>query len=112
MEQKHERRDSPTYSLTRLKELGKAESVHLTQRSTRESQDLGYSFEQVCECLAELEPQDFDQSILYESTPFWLDVYKMRNATTASRVDDLYIKIRLNRDCILVTVCSFHVEVY
>jgi hypothetical protein len=112
MEPKHERRASPEYSLTRVKELARTESVHLTQRSTRDSQDLGYSFEQVCECLAELEPEDFEHSVRYEWTPVWLDVYKMRNKTPASRIDDLYIKIRLNRDCITVTVCSFHTELY
>jgi hypothetical protein len=112
MEQKHERKSSPEYSLTRVKELARSESVQLTQRSTRDSQDLGYSFEQVCECLAELERADFEHSVRYEGTTVWLDVYKMRNRTSTSRLDDLYIKIRLNRDCITVTVCSFHTELY
>ena len=40
------------------------------------------------------------------------DVYKMRNKTSRSRIDDLYIKIRLNRDCITITVHSFHTELY
>jgi hypothetical protein len=112
MPPQHERKDSPTYALTRVKELAASESVSLTGRSTRDSQDLGYSFEEVCRCVSELEPQDFDHSVRYETNWFWFDVYKMRNQTSRRRIDDLYIKIRLNRDCILVTVHSFHTELY
>ncbi len=112
MPPKHERRSSPEYSLARVRELAASQCVNLTLRSTADSQDLSYSFEEVCECLSELQPQDFDHSVAYESNHFWLDVYKMRNKTSRSRIDDLYIKIRLNRDCITVIVHSFHTELY
>lgn len=106
-----ERNDRPAHSLDRIKELAAEEAVIYAGRDVqRDADGLGYSFEDVCRCITELEQRDFSQSIRYTPHGEWHDVYLMSYEHPKRCIRDLYLKLRLTRDCLLVTVCSFHPE--
>jgi hypothetical protein len=105
------RRDTSSCSLTRVKELAADQAVtYASSRVENDITNLRYSLSDVCECLAALEPRDFSHSELHETAPAWLDVYKMSFQVDPNPVDDLYIKFKLDRDCIVIVLCSFHRE--
>jgi hypothetical protein len=110
--QSQTKRDKPSHSRRRIQELARQEAVQYASRSVQKDvQNLGYSFEEVCECIAELRPGDFRDSTKYENSPNWLDAYTMPNVHDASGwTDDLYIKLALSGDCLWVSLHSFHRE--
>jgi hypothetical protein len=74
------------------------------------TENFGYSFEAVCECLAKLAPEHFHRSERYEPTGLWLDVYLMPYRAPTGHDDSLYIKLKLDRDCLNIVLHSFHPE--
>lgn len=105
------RRPSPRYDLGRVRELASSESVaYGSSRVQFDADNLGYGFEAVCQCLAELQADDFHHSERYQNTGPWLDVYLMRYVGPSGATDDLYIKLKLNKSCVTVVLCSFHPE--
>jgi hypothetical protein len=104
------RQDKPSYSLDRIRELASREQVVTENRRVlRQSQNIGYTFDDICRCLAKLDAKFFKESILYEDSADWRDVYLVPNQH-GKWSDDLYIKLRLNRNCLVVLVDSFHLE--
>lgn len=108
---KSDRRNSPEYSLTRIKELASKGKVLYGSRDVqRDITNLTYSLSDVCDCLNSLEPDHYVESILYENMPSWLDVYLCTWQLEGGALDPLYIKLKLDRDCITIVLASFHRE--
>lgn len=106
-----ERRNQPEYSLQRVRELARTGSVDYgSRRVVRHVENLGYAPEDVCRCLAGLEAGHYRESIRYRENGPWLDVYLITCTGPAGHADSLYIKLKLNRDCIVVVLESFHPE--
>ncbi len=106
---KPERKTRPEYSLDRIRELARSAQVaYGSRRVEMDCQNLGYGPEDICECIASLEAQDFRGAVRYEHRPFWMDEYRIRWRSAAGASDTLYLKLHLNRDMIIVTLDSFH----
>lgn len=112
-----DRRDAPVYDLDRVRELAGKEQVvfagNKRGRGTRvemNAQDLGYSPDDIFACIASLQPEEFDESLLYADEKFWQDVYRCRRTAPGGQVDDLYIKLKLTRNAVTVVLHSFHRE--
>lgn len=126
-----ERRAHRCCSLERIKALAAEESVvYESRRVEHRALALGYSFSEVCKCIAQLRPDDFAHAVRYrnegdEWTP-WLDVYLMSDQNETGQnetgqndtgacddepaTDELYIKLRLTSNCLLIALHSFHLE--
>ena len=107
---KEERRGKKEYSLDRIKELAEWGNVmYLSSRVTRHVENLGYSPDDVHKCLSCLEEENYDKSIRYDGGP-WLDIYLISYTGSTGHTENLYIKLKLNRDCIVIQLASFHPE--
>lgn len=102
------RKDKPEYSLDRLHELARLRQVEYLGTCERDIVNLGYDLDAVCLCLECLSANDFDHSERYSEKTSWRDVYLTRYRGPADCIDDLYIKLRLDRDCIVIYLHSFH----
>ena len=112
-----ERRNSPTCGLARIRELASQEAVIYGGAKVQiDIANLNYSLHDVCYCLQTLEQDEFSHAERYGYGPkeIWLDVYFTTMIYTDERgrqfEDELYIKLKLNRDCIAVVLMSFHPE--
>jgi hypothetical protein len=119
-----ETRDRPSYDLELLKRLVAADAFeYASARNIQTCLDrLGYTREHLQDCIALLERENFEVSGRYQidgSSPphftFWMDVYRCKcsyfpegASDEEARQDDLYIKLSLTRDCVCVTIQSFH----
>lgn len=115
-----ETKDRPSYNLAQLQALAKADQI--VYGSVRSIEGwlyrLGYSHENLRDCIAMLSPDEFDKSGRYaidsSQFTFWMDVYRLKCIYTPEPgaepiSEDLYIKLSLSGDCVSVTVHSFHV---
>ena len=108
--QGNETREKPACALSRIIELAAEQAViYGSSRVQNHIDALGYSFEAVCECLVQLRPDDFKEAVRYGNGP-WLDVYLMSYNGPDNQCDPLYIKLKLDRDCVCIVLCSFHRE--
>jgi Motility quorum-sensing regulator, toxin of MqsA len=106
-----EKRAKPECSLARIRELAAQQAVHYgSSRVQKHTDNLGYSFEAVCECLTQLEPEDFHHAERHSANGPWLDVYMISYHGPTAQDDALYIKLKLDRGCVCVVLCSFHLE--
>lgn len=106
-----EKRDKPEWSLTRIHDLAAQKAISYGgSRVQRHIVDWDYSMESVCECLSSLEAEHFQHAVRYSETESWLDVYLIDYRSPTGRIDRLYVKLKLNRDCVLIILCSFHPE--
>jgi len=106
-----DRRDEPVYDLERVRELaGKGRVVYAGSRVENDAENLGYEPDAVANCIASLQPEEFDESLLYSEEKFWQDVYKCRRVSPKGDTDDLYIKFKLTRNAITVVLQSFHLD--
>jgi len=104
-----ERRDSPKYSLNRIRQLAQSGQVVFGSRRVElDCHNLGYSPEEIHECIASLQPDDLRQSVRYSNRRFWMDEYRLRWRSNSGHLDPLYFKLHLNRDVIIVIVDSIH----
>lgn len=108
-----ERRDSPEYSLTRIRELAAEGCVrYLGRRVQRDVENLSYAPEDVHKCLQTLNNCHFHHAERYPPARPWFDVYLVPFTGPAGVLDELYVKLKLDRDCIYVELASFHRERY
>ena len=104
------KRSSKEFSLGRIHELaGNGKINYGNSDVQRDIENLGYSPEQVGECLGLLRTEHYRESIHYGDRKGWLDIYCI-SFSAGKHVDDLYIKLKLNRDCIMIVLSSFHRE--
>lgn len=106
-----ERDSTPHYSLDRIREL--AAGGHVSYGSSRvwvKIECLGYSPEDVYGCLANLNADDYSESIKYPNQPFWLDVYHCCFISSNGGKDELYIKLKLTKNCLTIVLASFHLK--
>lgn len=107
------KRDYPAYDIDRIRELAANGSLQFgTTKAENDVQNLAYTLEEVCRCLASLESGHFMHAVRYGNTAVWLDVYRRRYPSPKGGIDDLYIKLKLNRSCISVVIQSFHLAQY
>lgn len=110
-----ETRATPECSLDRIHELAAQQAVEYGSSTVqRDTDNLRYSHEAVCECLRQLTPDHFRKAVRYplkngRMGP-WLDVYLMTYRGPTGHDDPLYIKLMLDRDCVWIILCSFHLE--
>ena len=107
-----ERRNNSEYSLDAIHRLAKSGNVNYgSPKVQRDVDNLDYSLEDVCECLQSLSNDNYYESVNYGDHKGWLDVYLCNwpLRSTESSVE-LYIKLKLNRDCITIVLASFHPE--
>lgn len=108
-------KNSAEYSLEQIRSLAQRGMVRYGSRTVmRDVENLSYAPEDVHQCLQTLNQCHFQQSLRYAPGGPWLDVYHItynvptgENAPTGD-VDDLYIKLKLDRDCVVVILASFH----
>jgi len=106
-----EKRDKPEWSLRRIHELASKQAIiYGSSRVQNTTSNLGYGIEAVCKCLSRLTANNFQHAVRYADSEHWLDVYCVKYRGPTDQDDPLYIKLRLNRDCILIVLCSFHLE--
>lgn len=106
-----ERRDRPEYSLRRIREMaGQGKVRYLSARVTMDVENLGFTPDDVHECLGALEAKHFRGSVRYEGSRVWLDEYLISCSGQRDISDNLYIKLKLDRDCIWIYLASFHRE--
>jgi hypothetical protein len=107
------RKDTPEYSLDRIKALGQSGQVFLLNPETtlRQMDTYSYDMQDLRDCLAGLRADEFRHSEFYDDVNKWNDVYKVewRNEKV-DIVEFLYVKVRLNRDESFTVVVSFHPE--
>lgn len=115
-----ETKDQPSYDLALLQRLAAADSI--IYASVRNIENclarLRYEHKDLRACIGYLTERDFKKSGRYVdaavSSP-WMDVYRLKcmfcpndDSDEGAMQDDLYIKLSLYRDCVCVTVHSFH----
>lgn len=106
-----ERRTTSEYSLARVHELAAVGKVSYAGRNVeRDVENLGYPPEYVAQCLQTLNKCHFQECIRYGNGVPWMDVYKVRYPSPKGHLDDLYIKLKLDRDCVLISLNSFHLD--
>lgn len=103
------RRLEVEYSLQRVRELAaRGNVVFASSTVKRDAANLGYSHDDVCACLQCLTPTNYDHSEQYSDRGPWHDIYLLPYRSAEGYIDPLYIKLKLNRDCVAVLLCSFH----
>ena len=105
-----EKREKREYSLDAIHRLARRRCLFVADKPERDSRNLGHTVDSVCECLLGLEPQHYHESINYHDEQGWFDIYKLRwpAPTKHNQFDDLYIKLRLDRDISYIILTSFH----
>lgn len=106
-----EKRQKAEWSLSRIHELAAQHLIAYASSRVQNTTDaLSYGVESVCECLSRLTPKHFQHAVRYSEADPWLDVYLIKHRGPVDHEDPLYIKLKLNRDCVLIVLCSFHLE--
>jgi hypothetical protein len=90
-----------------------AKTSDMEYASTKVQNDignLGYTFEDVANCICQLTPENFHTS--HDYTNVKCDAYKIQyKLADSDREDDLYIKLRLiGKKTLLLDLMSFHLQ--
>lgn len=107
------RKGSREYSLSRVRELAEGQNVLYahSKKATKDIEDrLNFSFKDVCDRIAMLRKEHYQESLNYGDRKGWLDVYLIPLDSYLGNTENLYIKLKLDRDCCQVIVISFHPE--
>lgn len=111
---KLQKRKTSEYSLEHIHRLASNQQIYLeTGTVTNDINNLDYSLLDVCECLKNLTLENYQESVRYEKSERWFDVYHCQWSTPQSatnKPDDLYIKLGLDEKCTNILVVSFHLH--
>ena len=100
----------PLFDLEQVREAARLGRVGYLRQPQRQIVELGYSLEDVHECLATLQSRDFHHSERYEHH-CECDVYLRGYAGPCGMIDDLYIKLRIPPSRVpQVLLVSFHLQ--
>lgn len=106
-----QKRDSAEYSLTRIIELAGLSSVrYASTKVQNDTENMGYGIEEVCNCISNLTDEHFSNAEKYPDRRQWFDVYKIKWPIPGKDYDDLYIKLSLDNDCLVIELRSFHLS--
>ena len=109
--QQEERRHRKEFSLNCIRELAAAGKVDYWSRDvSKDIENLSYSPDDVHACLASLTEDHYRESVNYGDRKGWLDVYHITYQSPTGHQDEMYIKLKLNRDCVTILLMSFHRE--
>jgi motility quorum-sensing regulator/GCU-specific mRNA interferase toxin len=104
-----EKSSIPAYSLDRIHELVRSKKlVYGGRKVQRDIVSLRYELDDVCRCLLSLNACHFKESVHYADSGVCFDVYRVTCRGRDDEDDPLYIKLKLNRDCIVLVIGSFH----
>ncbi len=91
--------------------------VYESRRVAQQIQNLNYDLQEVCKCLLNLTETDFRKTQHYmdNGKPKICDEYLFQNEFSKREgddilIDDLYIKLRLTGNDLVVGLVSFHLE--
>jgi hypothetical protein len=102
------RKKHPEHALDRVRALSREGIVKFTPSVQRDTKNLGYPPDEVYQCLAALQSDDFVESILYEGSAVWNDVYRLTWRRGNGTKDPLYVKLALAANRGSVVLFSFH----
>jgi hypothetical protein len=106
-----ETRNECEYSLEGVRRLAGFQQVRfMSRRIQRHVDALGFGLEEVCVRLSSLCEANFHHSERYADDQRWHDVYLLPHPAAANLNERIYIKFRLDRDCVWIELCSFHPE--
>lgn len=106
-----ETKDASEYSLEAVHRLADFQQVRFMYRRIQRHLDmLGYEMDEVCARLSNLCESNFVHSERYVDDKRWHDVYFLPHPVPGNAYERLYIKFRVDRDCVWIELCSFHPE--
>lgn len=102
------------YDLGKVKAAAQGSNIEYRGRKvSRDIANLGYTLEDVANCLCQLAPSDFRKSHTYQNQPpddeYRCTYFPSSDAETA---DDLYIKFCVVDDVLIIDLASFHLTQY
>jgi len=101
----------PKYALDAVKAIAKRHDIEYRGRIVqRDINNLGYELVDVARCLTQLSESDFSKSIRYERRPTD-DIYICaftKAGNEEAKPDDLYVKLCLIDNCLVVDFATFH----
>ena len=100
------------YSLDAVNRLAGAGCVRVWSKARNDIENLGYSPEDMYDCLRNLRPHHYHETILYDDDESPFDVYQCEWISPISPHprDSLYIKLRLNSEATEISLVSFHLS--
>lgn len=100
----------PLFDLDQVRDAGRLGRIGTLRQVQRQIHELGYSVQEVQDCIASLEIGHFRKTEHYERH-VECDVYYRSFARKDGSVDDLYIKLRLPPTAVpQVLLVSFHLQ--
>lgn len=106
-----ERTGPPAYSLETVRQWAEEGRVDYASPDVfKDTDNFGYDLDRVCDCLTRLAATDYHKSVLYPGQKRWMDVYLTKHVYSETRADELYIKLQLSMQRLVITLCSFHPE--
>lgn len=107
------KRKTSEYSLEAVHRLAqRGRMVYGSRKARKDAENLDYMPLDVCECLRNLEPRHYIESICYRDNE-WFDIYLcnwLAPISTQNVFDNLYIKLKLYRNCTEIFLASFHIS--
>lgn len=101
----------PKYNLAFVHEAARLNKVEYNGRKVQvDIQNLEYELEDVVKCLLQLTESDFHQTHYYGKSQIF-DAYQcLYKKSTNANKDNLYIKLRLNDEMLILEIGSFHLS--
>lgn len=98
------------YSLEKIVAAAKAQQIIYGGRKVgNDISNLGYTLEEVARCIAQLRPEHFQKTFMYDDTANVFDAYKIEFSPWDGKTDLIYMKLRLlENGQIHVGLGSFH----
>ena len=102
----------PAYSLAEIVRFAGVGCVRVWPKALNDIENLGYSPEDMYDCLRNLRPHHYHETILYDDDESPFDVYQCEWISPFSPHprDSLYIKLRLNPEGTEISLVSFHLS--
>lgn len=102
--------DIPIYDIEAVRHVARKHNIEYRGRKVgRDIANLGYTLNDVADCLIQLSPKNFRKTHYYQNQPpddEYICLY--RKDIEAAHVDELYIKFCLVEDAIIIDLASFH----
>ena len=99
----------PEYNLNSIHEVARLKKINYNGRKVQlDILNLDYELEDVARCLLQLTEDDFHRTHQFDNNRVF-DAYRCQyKKSPDASTDDLYIKLRLTDDLLLLEIGSFH----